>query len=162
MISAAFTQVSSTRPPTWSSPTPAMAPSSLSPSNSATPAPTISIYRACRSPCNTTTLLLSMWITPTITMLLILAPLSSRIFRTWPAKVASSPGEGENCPDGKRDINGDPQDGCECAPTPNQGNTCFHPNANTGCDANGYCVFDSCLEGWHNLDGDLANGCEYQ
>ncbi|MBL93439.1 MAG: hypothetical protein CMH56_16685, partial [Myxococcales bacterium] len=71
-------------------------------------------------------------------------------------------GEGENCPDGKRDINGDPQDGCECAPTPNQGNTCFHPNANTGCDANGYCVFDSCLEGWHNLDGDLANGCEYQ
>ena len=72
--------------------------------------------------------------------------------------VITISGEGVDCINGYRDINGDPQDGCECAPTASQGYTCFHPNANTICNLANFCVFDSCIDGWYNLDGDVSNG----
>ncbi len=76
--------------------------------------------------------------------------------------VITLSGVGTDCEDGRRDLNEDPQDGCECEPIPSQGDTCFHENANTICSAGGGCVFDGCLAGWQNLDGELANGCEYE
>ena len=59
--------------------------------------------------------------------------------------VITLSGVGTDCEDGRRDLNEDPQDGCECEPIPSQGDTCFHENANTICSAGGGCVFDGCL-----------------
>ncbi|MBA3542760.1 MAG: SUMF1/EgtB/PvdO family nonheme iron enzyme [Deltaproteobacteria bacterium] len=40
------------------------------------------------------------------------------------------------------------------------GTICAEPHANMGCAA-GACVIASCQPGWHNLNGDPGDGCEY-
>jgi hypothetical protein len=39
------------------------------------------------------------------------------------------------------------------------GRTCLIPNATAGC-SNGECIIDACPEGFVDVDGELANGCE--
>ncbi|RMG17182.1 MAG: choice-of-anchor D domain-containing protein, partial [Deltaproteobacteria bacterium] len=70
-------------------------------------------------------------------------------------------GEGTGCAAGTADVDGDPSNGCECVAHPSTGGTCIFPNAVTGCDANGYCILETCNPNFYDLDGDPSNGCEY-
>ena len=69
-----------------------------------------------------------------------------------------------SCDTGYANCNGTTSDGCEarldslthCGAC---GSTCAHPNAMSSC-ASGSCAFVSCMSGFANCDGMLANGCE--
>ena len=72
------------------------------------------------------------------------------------------------CDDGYRDCDADPATGCEShsATDPANcgacGNDCTTKWANAyGTCAGGACEFAGCKPGYWNIDGDLANGCEY-
>ncbi|HTN84818.1 MAG TPA: hypothetical protein VL242_14055, partial [Sorangium sp.] len=72
------------------------------------------------------------------------------------------------CNAGFASCNGDEADGCEVntASDPANCGACgadcaaAMPHAAVGCGA-GACTFGGCLPGFYNLDGSLANGCEY-
>jgi hypothetical protein len=68
------------------------------------------------------------------------------------------------CPAGYADCDGQPGNGCERALTTNTdcggcGVPCALPHAVTSCAA-GACAFVACSAGFHDCDGDAANGCE--
>jgi hypothetical protein len=73
------------------------------------------------------------------------------------------------CNAGSADCNGVSSDGCEIDVRSNVGH-CGNcgtdcatqlPHASVGCAA-GACVFNGCEPGFYDLDGSLANGCEYE
>ena len=69
-----------------------------------------------------------------------------------------------SCNPGFGNCDGNPANGCEvplvtvfnCGAC---GNFCSYPNA-TGACVNGVCMFDMCMPGFGNCDGNPANGCE--
>jgi hypothetical protein len=71
-----------------------------------------------------------------------------------------------SCNSGFADCDGNPVNGCEASLTSvatcgTCGNNCARPNANMACGTGGVCQLAGCQPGWVNLDGNLANGCEY-
>ncbi|WP_434041609.1 MULTISPECIES: hypothetical protein [Sorangium] len=72
------------------------------------------------------------------------------------------------CNAGFASCNGVEADGCEVSIASDPANcgacgadcAAAIPNAAVGCSA-GACTFGGCLPGFHDLDGSLANGCEY-
>ncbi|MFP4597169.1 MAG: hypothetical protein ACOC9W_01500 [Persicimonas sp.] len=73
----------------------------------------------------------------------------------------------EGCDDGFGDCDNDTDNGCETDTNSNLshcggcGQACTLPNANTECNT-GSCDFVDCQSGWVDLNGDPADGCEYQ
>ncbi|WP_437605531.1 hypothetical protein WMF20_31075 [Sorangium sp. So ce834] len=72
------------------------------------------------------------------------------------------------CNAGYASCNGIDADGCEISTATDPANcggcgmncAAAIPNAAVGCGA-GACTFEGCLPGYYNIDGSLANGCEY-
>jgi hypothetical protein len=72
------------------------------------------------------------------------------------------------CDSGYANCNASTVDGCEINTTSNPANcgacaaSCAtqYPHANVQCQS-GSCSFQGCATGYYNLDGNLANGCEY-
>ena len=72
----------------------------------------------------------------------------------------------EGCEEGWKSCDGDPSTGCEqdvadsldhCGGC---GETCSFPNAQADCEA-GECQFVECKDGYHDLNDDRDDGCEY-
>jgi len=80
----------------------------------------------------------------------------------WPARACSAratPGSPTATASPRRLRDQHPNDATNCGGC---GTNCsnVYPNANVSCGS-GTCNFVSCLPGHYNLDGNLANGCEY-